>query len=736
MTSLHPTHSYIVSFISNVGKSINQSYYPLQMDSRSFLFSLSRLFSPFLLLILILTTSRAFPDYGEWFLNCSNSKGCMSVPDNEPPLWSNIGEETCGGNPQTMNVNCDGGGREIIEIEGRSYQLLGYSIKDQILIIAEIDHSAWFCSNHAPSISIYAMIHVSYHCGHPHTPDKPTCPGSEFIHIPLDKRTSFDGFCSLSTEVKISPSLLNENHNDLKRVAQHIIEELKATRKVKSNAECGNCSVPGAVYSYDLQLHQPKCCCKTSPKVFEFCPSPPAGSPQNDDAPKTAAPPPEATKTKKTATEKGIIIGASVGGAFLVATILGFCIFFCLGKKKKKHPVGYVSKEAALSPPVSDPLSDKDMPPAPLLNSFQTHSIPSYPSSKSDLERPSPNSDIQVFSYAELEKATQNFNRSRELGDGGFGTVYYGKLDDGREVAVKRLYEHNCKRVEQFMNEVNILADLQHKNLVKLYGCTSKFSQGLLLVYEYIPNGTVADHLHGSRVKFGLLSWPIRLRIAIETANALIYLHRKDIIHRDVKTNNILLDSTCTIKVADFGLSRLFPTDVTHVSTAPQGTPGYVDPEYYQCYQLTTKSDVYSFGVVLIELISSLRAVDTDRKRQDINLSNMAVSKIQNRALNELIDPKLGFDKNPEVMRATTSVAELAFRCLQQERDMRPSMEEVVEVLREIENDKSSSEMSKVVDTGVVEDDIEITKRTPPAFSPNSVIDDNWVSSSTITNSL
>ncbi|KAG7015925.1 hypothetical protein SDJN02_21029, partial [Cucurbita argyrosperma subsp. argyrosperma] len=263
------------------------------MDSRSFLFSLSRLFSPFLLLILILTTSRAFPDYGEWFLNCSNSKGCMSVPDNEPPLWSNIGEETCGGNPQTMNVNCDGGGREIIEIEGRSYQLLGYSIKDQILIIAEIDHSAWFCSNHAPSISIYAMIHVSYHCGHPHTPDKPTCPGSEFIHIPLDKRTSFDGFCSLSTEVTISPSLLNENHNDLKRVAQHhIIEELKATRKVKSNAECGNCSVPGAVYSYDLQLHQPKCCCKTSPKVFEFCPSPPAGSPQNDDAPKTAAPPP------------------------------------------------------------------------------------------------------------------------------------------------------------------------------------------------------------------------------------------------------------------------------------------------------------------------------------------------------------------------------------------------------------------------------------------------------------
>lgn len=286
------------------------------------------------------------------------------------------------------------------------------------------------------------------------------------------------------------------------------------------------------------------------------------------------------------------------------------------------------------------------------------------------------------------------------------------------------------------MNEVDILAHLQHKNLVKLYGYTSRFSQGLLLVYEYIPNGTVADHLHGSRVKLGLLSWSIRLRIAIETANALMYLHRSDIIHRDVKTNNILLDNSFTVKVADFGLSRLFPTDVTHVSTAPQGTPGYVDPEYYQCYQLTTKSDIYSFGVVLIELISSLRAVDTDRKRQDINLSNMAVSKIQSQALNELMDPKLGFKENHEVMSAMTSVAELAFRCLQQERDMRPSMEEVVEALREIENGKSSSGTDRVVDIEVVGDDTELIKRTTPSFSPNSVIADNWVSSSTFTNSL
>lgn len=277
-------------------------------------------------------------------------------------------------------------------------------------------------------------------------------------------------------------------------------------------------------------------------------------------------------------------------------------------------------------------------------------------------------------------------------------------LNDGRVVAVKRLYENNFKRVEQFMNEVEILTKLRHVNLVTLFGCTSKRSRELLLVYEYVPNGTVADHLHGKRAVSGLLSWHVRLNIAIETAEALAYLHRSDIIHRDVKTNNILLDNDFHVKVADFGLSRLFPTDATHVSTAPQGTPGYVDPEYYQCYQLTEKSDVYSFGVVLIELISSLMAVDTNRHRHDINLANMAVNKIQNRTLHELVDSSLGFETNTTVRRMATLVAELAFRCLQQEKDMRPSMEEVLEALKGIKNEDLNSHKVEIVDILVDEE--------------------------------
>ncbi|KAF7819901.1 LEAF RUST 10 DISEASE-RESISTANCE LOCUS RECEPTOR-LIKE PROTEIN KINASE-like 1.2 isoform X2 [Senna tora] len=329
-----------------------------------------------------------------------------------------------------------------------------------------------------------------------------------------------------------------------------------------------------------------------------------------------------------------------------------------------------------------------------------------------------------VFTYSELEEATNHFDASKELGDGGFGTVYYGKLLDGRCVAVKRLYENNYKRVEQFQNEVAILTRLRHQNLVALYGCTSRHSRELLLVYEYIPNGTVADHLHGPRAASPTpLPWNIRLNIAIETASALAYLHASDIIHRDVKTNNILLDDHFCVKVADFGLSRLFPNDVTHISTAPQGTPGYVDPEYHECYQLTDKSDVYSFGVVLIELLSSMPAVDITRHRHEINLATMAINKIHSRKLEELVDPRLGFERDYKVRKEVSAVGELAFQCLQSVKDMRPCMREVVEVLRDIESDgKSKRIVAEVMD--ICEDDVVLLKNNddlpPPEASPDS----------------
>ncbi|XP_031122330.1 LEAF RUST 10 DISEASE-RESISTANCE LOCUS RECEPTOR-LIKE PROTEIN KINASE-like 1.1 [Ipomoea triloba] len=303
---------------------------------------------------------------------------------------------------------------------------------------------------------------------------------------------------------------------------------------------------------------------------------------------------------------------------------------------------------------------------------------------------------ILVFSYSELEEATRNFDPFKELGDGAFGTVYYGILGDGREVAVKRLHERSCKRMEQFANEISILNRLKHQNLVRLYGCSSRHNREFLLVYEYIPNGTVADHLHGNRSADRLLTWPIRMKIAVETAAALAYLHASDIIHRDVKTSNILLDKNFSVKVADFGLSRLFPANVTHATTTPQGTPGYVDPDYHECYQLTYKSDVYSFGVVLIELVSSMPAVDMSRHTHEIYLAKLAMNKIVTGAVDELIDSSLGYEKDTEINRMTTSVAALAFQCLQSDKDMRPTMEHVLESLKEIQGNELRNDDEKM----------------------------------------
>ncbi|KAL2937293.1 LEAF RUST 10 DISEASE-RESISTANCE LOCUS RECEPTOR-LIKE PROTEIN KINASE-like 1.1 [Bienertia sinuspersici] len=365
-----------------------------------------------------------------------------------------------------------------------------------------------------------------------------------------------------------------------------------------------------------------------------------------------------------------------------------------------------------------------------------------------ELEKGSRHYGVPLFSYRELVEATDNFDQSKEIGNGGFGTVYHGKLKDGREVAVKRLYEKSYKRIEQFMNEVHILTRLRHNNLVSLYGCTSQHCRELLLVYEYVQNGTVADHLFSPNTnsQSSLLPWPIRLRIAIETATALTYLHASDIIHRDVKTNNILLDSNFSVKVADFGLSRLFPTDVTHVSTAPQGTPGYLDPEYHQCYQLTDKSDVYSFGVVLIELVSSLPPIDMNRHRHEINLSNYAINKIQRCAFDELVDPQLGFVSDFKVRRMTRSVAELAFQCLQHDKGFRPSMEAILEALKRIEGaDYDALLQAENMDTKTVEEVVKLRPTPSPTenddvgllhnhqlqpSSPFSVME-NWVSRST-----
>ncbi|KAI5067304.1 hypothetical protein GOP47_0017832 [Adiantum capillus-veneris] len=300
---------------------------------------------------------------------------------------------------------------------------------------------------------------------------------------------------------------------------------------------------------------------------------------------------------------------------------------------------------------------------------------------------------IRKFSYKELFAATNGFAENKVLGDGGFGTVYEGVLlCSGQKVAVKRLNSDNARKFEQFFNEIRIVSSLNHTNLVRLHGFCCESLSELLLVYEYACNGTLAENLHGTTRK-GSLLWETRLSIASTIAAALAYMHQQNppILHRDVKSSNILLSEKFHAKLADFGLSRkaYAMQGMANVSTAPQGTPGYVDPQYQECYRLADKSDVYSFGVVLMELISGKAPIDMSgyHGNDHINLSSLAVAKIQEGALHELIDPAL-VEHDSGITQSTldmvSSVAELAFLCLAPLQDDRPSMSSVALTLLDI----------------------------------------------------
>ncbi|KAL6198497.1 hypothetical protein ACLB2K_028286 [Fragaria x ananassa] len=274
----------------------------------------------------------------------------------------------------------------------------------------------------------------------------------------------------------------------------------------------------------------------------------------------------------------------------------------------------------------------------------------------------------KIFSTEELEKATNNYHESRVLGEGGYGTVYKGILPDDKVVAIKKSKGGAPTQSDQFVNEVIVLSQINHKNVVKLLGCCLE-TEVPLLVYEFITNGTLYEHIHQKRSS---LSFELRMRIAVETAEALAYLHSSTshpIIHRDVKAENILLDDSYTAKVSDFGASRLVPSGQTAIQTLVLGTFGYLDPEYLQSNQLTEKSDVYSFGVVLVELLTSIVALSKGKCLTSIFLSSMGEGR-----LNQILDDDIVNEGNIETIKR---VANLAERCLRVKGEERPTMKAV-----------------------------------------------------------
>lgn len=292
---------------------------------------------------------------------------------------------------------------------------------------------------------------------------------------------------------------------------------------------------------------------------------------------------------------------------------------------------------------------------------------------------------------------------SRFLGQGGFGTVYKGMLPDGSIVAVKRSKAIDKTQIEQFINEVVILSQINHRHIVKLLGCCLE-TEVPVLVYEYICNGNLSHHIHDhqqqqeqkQKQELSSLSWENRVRVACEVAGAVAYMHSAasiPIFHRDIKSSNILLDDKFSAKVSDFGTSRSVPNDKTHLTTAVQGTFGYFDPEYFQSSQYTDKSDVYSFGVVLLELLTGKKPICLTREEEERNLVAYFISLAKENKLLEILDARVAKEASEEDIEA---VAELAMGCLRLNSKKRPTMKQVSMDLEGLRRSQRCLEIGKV----------------------------------------
>uniref|UniRef100_A0A0E0K710 Protein kinase domain-containing protein n=1 Tax=Oryza punctata TaxID=4537 RepID=A0A0E0K710_ORYPU len=292
-----------------------------------------------------------------------------------------------------------------------------------------------------------------------------------------------------------------------------------------------------------------------------------------------------------------------------------------------------------------------------------------------------------VFSMEEILRATNNFSPALKIGQGGFGAVYRGVLPDGTLVAVKRakLRAQNPHVDVEFRSEVKTMARIEHQSLVRFYGYL-ECGQERVIVVEFVPNGTLREHLDRCNGRF--LDMGARLEIAIDVAHAVTYLHMytdHPIIHRDIKSSNVLLTPSLRAKVGDFGFARLGVGEagaadgVTHVTTQVKGTAGYLDPEYLKTCQLTDRSDVYSFGVLLLEIASGRRPIETKREMRERLTARWAMRKLVEGAAADVLDPHLA--RTPATVRAAEMVMELAFRCLGPVRQERPSMGECCRAL-------------------------------------------------------
>ncbi|KAL9673874.1 hypothetical protein QQ045_030136 [Rhodiola kirilowii] len=395
-----------------------------------------------------------------------------------------------------------------------------------------------------------------------------------------------------------------------------------------------------------------------------------------------------------------VVIGVILGILFIIFVLITICFL----KRKKRSGTQRAKHRSSLIPVVSEEIvqiKDPDRKIEELKNASEFKTLLDVKPKISDRNR-SADSELSLastsgsgggsiaepqnigwgrwYSLRELEEATGGFAEVNVIGEGGYGVVFRGVLPDGSLVAVKNLMNNKGQAEREFKVEVEAIGKVRHKNLVGLVGyCVDGNKR--MLVYEYVDNGNLEQWLHGDVGPSSPLTWEIRMKIAIGTAKGLAYLHEglePKVVHRDVKSSNILLDRKWNAKVSDFGLAKLLESEKSHVTTRVMGTFGYVSPEYASTGMLTEASDVYSFGVLLMEIITGRIPVDYSKPPEEMNLIDWFKSKVASRQGEEVVDPLIVIQPTPRQLKRVLLVC---LRCIDMDVTKRPKMGQIVHML-------------------------------------------------------